>query len=57
VNRQRKRRLTQQDLRDLGVRPGLHALRYPAGQDRAEVRRLTAGDTRGESHRAKKERL
>jgi hypothetical protein len=36
----RKRRLTQQDLRALGTVPGLSAVRYPAGGDRAEVRQL-----------------
>jgi hypothetical protein len=40
MNPKRKRRLSQQDLRLLGVRPGLLSTRYPAGGDRAEVRRL-----------------
>jgi hypothetical protein len=42
LTRQKKKRLTQQDLRALGVQPGLLATRYPAGEDRAQIRRLTA---------------
>jgi hypothetical protein len=44
---QRKRRLSQQDLRALGVQPGLLATRYPAGGDRAQIQRLTAETTTG----------
>jgi len=39
MRRQRKH-LTQAELKALGVQPGLHAVRYPAGSDRAEVREL-----------------
>ncbi len=42
VNPKRKRRLSQQDLRLLEVQPGLQAVRYPAGTERAEVKQLTA---------------
>ncbi len=38
--RKRRRKLTQADLRTLGVQPGLQAIRYPAGQDRARVEQL-----------------
>jgi hypothetical protein len=37
----RRRKLTQQELKQLGVQPGLLATRYPASQDRVEIRRLT----------------
>ncbi len=36
----RRRRLTQAEFRALGTVPGLSAVRYPAGGDRAEVRQL-----------------
>jgi len=39
--KRRRARLTQQELKQLGVRPGLLATRYPAGKDRVQVRRLT----------------
>lgn len=44
--REQKRRLTQQDLRALGVQPGLIATRYLPGEDRARVEQL-ASDSRG----------
>jgi hypothetical protein len=39
--KRRRARLTQQELKQLGVQPGLVATRYPAGKDRVQVRRLT----------------
>jgi len=45
----RKRRLSQQDLRLLGAQPGLQAVRYPAGTERAEVKQLTAESQRRSS--------
>lgn len=42
MNRQRKRRLSQQDLRQLGVQPGLLAVRRAPDEERVEVRQLAA---------------
>jgi hypothetical protein len=41
-----KKKLSQSDLRLLGVQPGLQAVRYPAGTERAEVKQLTAESRR-----------
>jgi hypothetical protein len=38
---QRKRRLSQQDLRALGVQPGLQAVRYGPDGERVTIRQLT----------------
>jgi hypothetical protein len=40
--RERKRSLSQRDLKLLGVQPRLQAIRYDPDQDRATVRQLTA---------------
>jgi hypothetical protein len=37
----RRRKLSQAELKQLGVQPGLLSTRYPAGEDRAQIRRLT----------------
>jgi hypothetical protein len=48
VNPKRKRRLSQQDLRLLGVRPGLIVARYSPDGTRARVEQLTSEAGRNE---------
>jgi len=45
-NCQRKRLLSQQDLRTLGAAPGRLITRYPPDGKRAEIRRLTSESSR-----------
>jgi hypothetical protein len=47
--RKRKKKLSQSDLRALGVQPGLLSTHYPAGGERAQIRRLSAAPSSGAS--------